>query len=26
VDGFPITIPQAVEVGRAIFGKVLKQN
>jgi hypothetical protein len=25
VDGFPITIPQAIEVGRAIFGDVLKQ-
>jgi len=24
VDGFPITIPQAIEVGRAIFGDVLK--
>ena len=25
VDGFPITIPQAIGVGRAIFGDVLKQ-
>jgi hypothetical protein len=25
VNGFPITIPQAIEVGRAIFGDVLKQ-
>jgi hypothetical protein len=25
VDGFPITIPQAIEVGRAIFGDVLEQ-
>ena len=26
VEGFPITIPQAIEVGRAIFGEVLKQS
>jgi hypothetical protein len=26
VSGFPITMPQAVEVGRAIFGAVLKEN
>jgi hypothetical protein len=25
VEGFPITIPQAIEVGRAIFGDVLKE-
>jgi hypothetical protein len=26
VSGFPITIPQAIEVGRAIFGAVLKDD
>jgi Alkylmercury lyase len=26
VSGFPITMPQAVEVGRAVFGAVLKEN
>ena len=26
VSGFPITMPQAIEVGRAIFGAVLREN
>jgi hypothetical protein len=26
VSGFPMTMPQAVEVGRAIFGAVLKDD
>jgi hypothetical protein len=26
IEGFPIDMPQAIEVGRAIFGDVLKQN
>jgi len=26
IEGFPIDMPQAIEVGRAIFGDVLKQT
>ncbi len=26
VSDFPITMPQAIEVGRAIFGAVLREN